>query len=211
MRKKLFFFLNCFVSSEHPLGSRILDLGKNLKSKTEKQFLLELRSVVDFLTDYLKTTIPFKNFFRINFKKLENLFTKLRFYDINTSIPAVIETFWQICTYFDENLVENPSDFYQIFQSLLSKASEILRLNSYRIIRFLQYDDLNTQEYLEATGLYQHILNCCFHPYETDLNLGILDVFMRLGSFTFLSLLMIERLKDLVRMTTFPIYYLNHL
>ena len=75
--ESIIYFLKCFISSKHQIGSKILELASNVKSKTELQFIDELKSVIDFIKDYKKTTFNFKNHFTIDLRKLDGLFTKL--------------------------------------------------------------------------------------------------------------------------------------
>ena len=94
--ESIILFLQSFISSKHQIGAQILDLANDVKSKTELQFVDELKAVIDFLKNYRKTTFNFKNHFTVDLIKLDNLFTKITYFKPESVIPAIIDAFWQL-------------------------------------------------------------------------------------------------------------------
>ena len=70
-------FLNNLVSSQHQIGQKVAELAKEVKSKSDTDFELELDELVKFLISYKNNTLNYKNMFCVDLLKLNNLFSKL--------------------------------------------------------------------------------------------------------------------------------------
>ena len=108
-------FLGEIINSNHPLGSEIMRLTDNFQSEID--FISQIQKISQELRSFCNTRLMFQQHLTFDLRKLEILFSsKLEIWTLESFVPSLFFSIFQICSFLDENLVHNQPDFYPLLE-----------------------------------------------------------------------------------------------